>query len=117
MAYLYLFCAFALNAAANIFIKLGSRQGFNLSTFSPLPLLASNWQFALGLLLFAINVIFYFLALRSISISVAYPIMVVMSFIIINAFALFILGERVLPIQIAGYALIVCGLFLVVRFA
>src|ERR1700722_11302001 len=117
MPYLYLFCAFALNATANILVKLGAARGFDFSTFSPIPLLVSNWQFVLGLFLFALNVIFYFLALRSLSISVAYPIMIVMSFIIINGFAFFILGERVLPLQLCGYAPTIAGLFLVVRFA
>ena len=117
MAYFYLACAFALNAVANIFLKVGAGQGFNLSSYSPLALIISNWQFLLGLFLFAVNVVFYFLALRTLPISVAYPTMVVMSFLIINAYALFVLGEHVVPLQILGYVLIVAGLFLVVRFA
>ena len=117
MAYLYLFFAFALNASGNIFLKLGAGRGFDFSNWSPLALLVDNWQFVLGIFFFALNVVFYFLSLRMLSISVAYPIMIVMSFIIINSFAFFILGERVVPLQIFGYALIITGLFLVVRFA
>lgn len=114
MAYAYLIAAFVLNAVANIFLKLGSARGLNFDNLSPLALIGSNWQFLLGLVVFASNVIFYFLALRSLPLSVAYPIMVAMSFIIINGYALVFLGETVTLLQILGYGLIIAGLILVV---
>src|SRR5688500_8843373 len=108
MAYLYLFAAFLLNGLANVLLKLGSVRG--LTTEGSLPtLIATNWQFLLGLFLFAANVIFYFLALRALPLSVAYPVMVAMSFLIINGFAYFGLREVITPLQLAGYALIIVG--------
>jgi len=113
MPYLFLVAAFSLNALGNIFLKLGSFRGLPVSG-SPIELVSGNWQFLLGMLFFGLNVICYFLALRSFPLSIAYPIMVVMSFVIINAYALTALGEQLLPLQLLGYALVIIGLALIV---
>lgn len=117
MAYLYLALAFSLNATANIFLKIGSLKGLETNTFNPVTLAVHNWHFIVGCVLFAVNIIFYFLALRSLPLSVAYPIMIVMSFVIINSYAFFGLGEAIVPIQVLGYVLLIIGLVLVVGFA
>ena len=64
-------------------------------------------------MLFATNVVFYFLALRSLPLSLAYPVMVAGSFLLVNGYASLVLHERVGPAQLAGYALIVFGAALV----
>lgn len=104
MAYLWLTLAFGLNALANVLLKLGATKGLALG----------NWQLLTGLFFFAINVVFYFLALRALPLSVAYPIMVAMSFLLINGYAFMTLGEPVTPLQMVGYVLIIGGLVLVV---
>lgn len=114
MSYLFLILAFSFNALANILLKVGSRSGFVLEPATPAALLMNNWLFIAGCGVFAVNVLFYFLALRSFPISVAYPVMVVMSFIIINGYALTMLGETITMLQLVGYALIIVGLLLVV---
>jgi multidrug transporter EmrE-like cation transporter len=113
MAYFYLAAAFTLNAAANVLLKLGAARGLS-STGSLSVLLSGNWQLLAGLVLFAVNVLFYFLALRALPLSLAYPIMVAMSFLLINGYALVGLRETISPIQILGYLLIIAGLTLVV---
>ncbi len=113
MAYLFLALAFTLNSVANILLKLGAIRGLSLSG-GPLALIEANWQFLLGLSIFALNVIFYFLALRALPLSVAYPVMVVMGFLIVNSYALFALHEPITVGQYIGYVLIVIGLTLVV---
>lgn len=113
MAYVYLASAFLLNALGNIFLKLGAGKGM-VFTGNPAFFLANNWLFVAGLLFFGLNAVFYFLALRSLPISTAYPIMVVMSFILINSYALTVLGEHLAPLQVAGYALLVLGLLLII---
>jgi multidrug transporter EmrE-like cation transporter len=113
MAYLFLVAAFSLNAAGNILLKVGSLRG--LTTQGPLiSLLTQNWQFAVGIVVLALNALIYALALRTVPLSMAYPIMVVMSFIIINAYALTALGEQLTLVQAIGYVCIVLGLALVV---
>lgn len=114
MAYLFLAAAFVCNGIANILLKLGARGEIGLEVRHPITLLMTHWQLAAGCLLFAVNIVFYYLALRTTPISVAYPIMVVMSFLIINSYAFFALGENIAPLQIVGYAAIVVGLLLVV---
>ena len=112
MAYLYLTLAFTLNSIANILLKLGATRGLLLSG-DILALVKGNWQFLLGLTIFATNVIFYFLALRALPLSIAYPVMVAMSFLIVNSYALIALRESVTVGQYIGYMLIVIGLTLV----
>lgn len=107
MHYVFLSLAFILNALANILLKIGAKNGFQLNNFVAIA----------GLILFAVNVIFYFMALRTIPISTAYPVMVIMSFLIINGAAYFFLDEQIHVYQVAGYFLIVVGLILVFRFS
>lgn len=114
MALLYLSLAFVLNALANVLLKIGAREGIELGSYSPVTFVASNWQLTLGVMIFSANVLFYFLALRELPLSIAYPTMVVMSFIIVNGYALYGLGETITPLQIAGYIAIIAGLALVV---
>ena len=113
MAYIYLALAFTLNSVANILLKLGATRGLSFSG-GILAIAGSNWQFLLGLAIFASNIIFYFLALRALPLSVAYPVMVVMGFLIVNGYALLVLHEPIVIWQYIGYLLIVTGLILVV---
>lgn len=113
MAYFYLVLAFTLNSVANILLKLGAERGLSLSG-GLFTIIETNWQLLLGLTIFASNVIFYFLALRALPLSVAYPVMVVMGFLIVNSYALLVLHEPIMTGQYIGYVLIVIGLTLVV---
>lgn len=113
VAYIFLALAFTLNAVANVLLKLGAGRGLTLSGGAA-ALIAQNWQFLVGLVLFASNVVFYFFALRALPLSVAYPVMVAMGFLIVNSYAYLALHEPVTLLQAAGYLLIVIGLTLVV---
>lgn len=106
MAYIYLVLAFTLNATANILLKSGSEVGLKFT----------NYYLVGGIALFAINIIFYFLALKNLALSTAYPIMIVMSFLIINAYAYFGFSEKINIFQILGYILIILGLITVIKF-
>ena len=113
MAYLYLTLAFTLNSIANILLKIGAGRGLSFSG-GLLAIVQANWQVLLGLTIFASNIVFYFLALRALPLSVAYPVMVVMGFLIVNSYALLALHEPITAGQYVGYVLIVVGLTLVV---
>lgn len=114
MGYLYLALAFIINATANILLKIGASRGVSLNWHAPLISFFGNWQLFLGASFFAVNILFYYLALRALPLSIAYPIMVAGSFVIVNGYALITLRESVGMIEIVGYALIFSGLFLVV---
>ncbi len=116
MHYLFLILAFTLNATANILLKVGSSKGL-LLTGAPLgELIAHNAQTLLGITLFGLNAVFYFLALRDIPLSVGYPIMVVATLLIVNAYAAIALREHISAPQLVGYALIIAGIALVFLF-
>ncbi|HVV39381.1 MAG TPA: hypothetical protein VHD31_03640 [Candidatus Paceibacterota bacterium] len=113
MAYIYLLLAFVINALASILLKLDAagaplsfERGLSATIFEHKLLM-------LGLISFAANVIFYWLALKSLPLSVAYPTMVGGSFIIVLGYAAFALHEGVSLTQITGYVLIFVGILLV----
>lgn len=117
MQYLYLSIAFLLNASANILLKLQSEKGFVFKGLKWYELITNNWIFLTGIFLFAINVVFYFLALKNIQLSVAYPVMVIMSFLLINSYAFFFIGEKINFMQFIGYILLIIGILLIFNFA
>lgn len=116
MPYVFLAIAFTLNATANIMLKLGALKGFLHQGLSIGQIIAQNALIVCGLFFFALNAVFYFMALRDVSVSVAYPTMVVMSLLIINLYAVLMLKEQVSPIQLVGYALIIGGVILIFMF-
>lgn len=113
MAYILLLLAFVINATASILIKLDAQT-------APLTLNegigAALWAHRLllgGLVAFAINVIFYWLALRILPLAIAYPVMVGGSFIIVAGWSTVMLGEGMTLPQIGGYVMIFAGILLV----
>lgn len=114
MAYLFLIIAFILNTVANVLLKSASSLGVVGSVFVPYEFIVGNWKLLLGLLFFASNVLFYFLALRTLPLSFAYPIMVAMTFILVNAAAVYFFSEHISFMQVLGYITIVVGVILVV---
>lgn len=116
MAYLFLILAFVSNAGANVLLKLAT-----LNNFSFAAALSGQWN--LGILyagiavpLFGMNLLLYLAALDKIPLSIAYPVMVGMTFFITIGASLF-LGEKVSYIHAIGMAMILGGIFLIVRFA
>lgn len=115
MAFLCLVAAFLANGIANVLLKVGADRGLLLEwSLGPGKLLAHHSFLIGGILLFVLNVGFYVIALRAFPLSVAYPVMVGMSFLIANGAALFFLHEAVKWQHFLGYALILAGVTLVV---
>ncbi len=117
MGYLFLITALVLNAVANILMKVGSG---NLSYFTEYGLfqgLLKNYVLIIGMFLFAMNVMFYVLALSKINLSIGYPVMTSGGLVIITAVSYFFLKEAITPLQLLGLLLIFAGLlFLTVKF-
>jgi small multidrug resistance pump len=116
-----LLLALVLNASANLMMKFGVREvgGGDLQAGRGnggiVNMLAHNWVLLLGLLCFAVNVLFYTYALKKIPISLAYPIMVGAGFAIIALVAWRYLGESLSGGQWLGVGLILAGIVLVAR--
>lgn len=109
MSYLYLILAFLLNASGNILLKTGASKGFYTDIFPLGVFLKNNFYLILGFLLFVLNAFFYFLALKNVPISLAYPVMVTMSLILIGGYAFLFAGETFSYYQLVGYSLIILG--------
>jgi len=112
MVYVFLIGALVLNATANILLKTAA--------VVPAPSELSLWSLIstyrvgiLGLVLFCLNVGLYFLALKSLPLSVAYPVMVGGGFLIVGMYAWFMLNEHITAPLIIGYILIFVGVLLI----
>lgn len=110
MQYVFLIIAFILNATANIFLKIASQKGLYLNFSDYLGLIKNNLFLIFGFVFFAMNTFFYFLALKNIPISLAYPIMVAASFMIIGSYAFYNFHEQITSYHIVGYFLILIGI-------
>lgn len=115
-----LFLALALlgNAAANILIKYSmSRAPERIAGSSWLGRAALFLQpiYLAAICLFGLNLIAYSIALKTLRISVAYPVMVSGGYLLILLAGWFVFHERLSPAQYAGIGLIMTGLWLVVR--
>lgn len=115
MPYIFLIAAFVCNASASILLKLAA-----LKSFSFAALFRGEWTWATlyagsAVALFGLNLIFYLLALEKFPLSIAYPIMIGMTFLITITASVF-LGEKITLIHALGMALILAGVFTIVRF-
>ncbi|MBX4189055.1 hypothetical protein KW785_00485 [Candidatus Parcubacteria bacterium] len=115
IGYVYLAGAFVLNSLGTVLVKIHSARGFVLEG-GLLSIITKNISFIGALLLFALNLICYSLALSRLPLSVGYPVMTVASFVIVNAFSYFYFREHIGLIEVLGYALILVGITLVISF-
>lgn len=113
MGYLFLTLALTLNATANILLKVGATRLGSVSEPGLVGRLAADYYLMAGLLLFALNVVFYFAALTRLNLSVAYPIMVAGGILIVVSVSVFVLREAVTPLQTVGIGLLLLGIVLV----
>jgi multidrug transporter EmrE-like cation transporter len=116
MPIFYLIIAFILNATGSVMFKVAAnRGGFSLqgSFFS---ILSNNFPFILGCFLFAANAIFFVLALRTLPLSIANPVMLITSFIIVAIVSILLFHERLDALQLVGYALLILGVIIIFYF-
>ena len=112
MTYLFLIGALLLNATANILLKTAALVPVP-GSFGIWSLISTYRLAILGLVLFALNVGLYFLALKSLPLSVAYPVMVGGGFLIVGMYAWLILNEHITTSLFIGYILIFVGMLLI----
>jgi multidrug transporter EmrE-like cation transporter len=113
MGYLFLALALALNATANVLLKIGAARLGALGEPNLVGRLFTNHHLLAGLSLFALNVVFYVLALTRLNLSVAYPIMMAGGVIIIVAASILLLHEALTARQAVGLFLLIVGIVLV----
>lgn len=115
MGIIYLIIAFVLNGTATVLFKVEAKDGINLKG-SLLHIIANNYAMIIGFVLFAINAIFYILALRSLPLGLAYPIMTIMSLMIVTAASIILFHEHINTVQIVGYVLLIVAIVLIFSF-
>ena len=114
MGYVFLVLAFSFNAAANILLKVAAARGFSFASVLRGAWTSAEWLAVFAAFLFALNLATYLAALQRIPLSIGYPVMIGMTFVIITGFT-FIMGERISLLHAAGLVLIFAGLLAIVR--
>ncbi len=118
LMYFVLTAAIVLNALANIFMKVGMNKVGGLNMRPPL-----SWFFSmlgnpfifLGLCCFALGLVAYNYVLSQINLSIAYPLMTSIGYCIVVIVSWLFLREKIVPIQMFGFSLIIAGVWMVAR--
>jgi len=113
MAYALLIFAILLNGCANLLMKVGVARWREHPDSGLLLRVAENPALLLGLGLFAANVLCYVAALSQLKLSVAYPVMVAGSLLVVVLSSSVWLGESLGIGQWCGIALLLVGIVLV----
>jgi len=106
------------NAIGNIMMKhsMNNVKDVPLNTFRAiLSNLILNPILIIGTVCYVLSLVFYIFVLQKVSLNIAYPIVVACTAVIVNIAAQFMLHETITWSQIAGYAVIVGGIYLIVR--
>jgi multidrug transporter EmrE-like cation transporter len=117
-AYFLLGIALVLNAAANLLMKLAALRSAPAAPGSGLPGVVQVYltvPFVAGLACFGLNVLAYTQALKRLPISIAYPTMVSLGYLIILVVSWFVFQERLTLPRYLGAGLMLAGLWLLVR--
>ena len=113
---LILSLAIIFNALANILIKVGMlRVGKTEGWFHLVKKAITEPAILFGVVSFALALGGYCFVLTKLNLSIAYPIMISMGLIIVIFASHFLLNETISAIQIAGFLLIIAGVWLVAR--
>jgi|MudIll2142460700_1097286.scaffolds.fasta_scaffold290748_2 small multidrug resistance pump len=113
--YVLLAVALTLNALANVSLKIGAAGLPAWSDPALVGRLFANRYLLLGIALFGLNVLVYATALAKVNLSVAYPVMVAGSMIVVVLLSATWLREPVTSVQLSGIALLILGIVLVTR--
>jgi multidrug transporter EmrE-like cation transporter len=108
----------AFNAVGNIMMKQGMNTVKNipLNTFRAIVFnLILNPLLIMGAFSYILSLVFYIFVLQKVNLNIAYPIIVACTAILVNITAQITLQESISMSQIAGYAVIICGIYLIVR--
>ena len=116
---LFLLAALVFNAGANILIKYSaSRRSAETAVGEGLGAKLSAWldpYLIGGVVLFGLNLMAYSIALRTLRLSVAYPVMVGGGYCLILLAGWLIFRERLTFIQYGGIGVVLLGMWMIAR--
>ena len=114
--YLILSLAIILNALANILMKVAMlKQEKTTDIIKMVTQSFSNPILFLGILSFALALVAYCYVLAKLNLSIAYPLMTSLGFLIVILASWIFLGEAITKIQIIGFICIITGVWMVAR--
>lgn len=117
MTILLLVLAILFNASANILMKLGAqRMGAVSVGMEGLKAFVMNPMIWAGLVSFGLALMFYTYVLTKMNLSIAYPLMTSLGFLIVVTFSVFYLHESVHLPQLIGLCLVIGGLYLIAQY-
>jgi len=114
--YFVLSLAIVLNAVANILMKVAMLKQEKTTDAIKLVIQSlTNPILFLGILSFALALVAYCYVLAKLNLSIAYPLMTTLGFIIVILASWLFLGETITKIQIIGFISIIAGVWMVAR--
>lgn len=114
--YFVLSLAITLNAVANILMKVAMlRQEKTTDIMKMITQSLVNPILFLGLLSFALALVAYCYVLVKLNLSIAYPLMTSIGFLIVISASWLFLGETITKIQVVGFISIIAGVWMVAR--
>lgn len=108
-----------LNAVAQLALKAGVRDlgpiGLSMDQVAPASLrLMSEPYLWTGLVLYAVSVVVWILALSRVDVSIAYP-MLSLGYVVNAVAAYWLFGEVLTPMRLAGIGIIIVGVYVLTR--
>jgi multidrug transporter EmrE-like cation transporter len=116
MSYIILILAITFNAVANILMKVGmlrEKPASNLMSFVTDMIL--NPVLIAGMICFALGLAAYCYVLTKLNLSIAYPIMTSVGYVIVIIASWLFLKETITFFQIMGFTFIIAGVWMVAR--
>jgi multidrug transporter EmrE-like cation transporter len=114
MSYLILILAITFNAVANILMKVGMLRGKQVTGVAGFILgMIMNPVLVAGIICFALGLAAYCYVLTKMNLSIAYPIMTSVGYVIVVIASWLFLKETITAIQVAGFSLIIAGVWMV----
>ena len=101
-----------IGSLGSIFLKLGAAHFTIRFTFKNLIHLFRNWRLILGIFLYALSTIPFIYLLRSVELSVLYPL-TALGYIFVIFFSRLILKEHITSYKIVGILFIILGVIFV----
>ncbi|MEW6536193.1 MAG: EamA family transporter [Candidatus Auribacterota bacterium] len=114
--YLILSAAIVFNAIANVMIKVGMmKAGKADSLFGMMKNAAFNPAFIFGIFCFVVALGGYSFILSKLNLSIAYPIMTSVGYMLVIFISWLFLKETILWYQVIGFLMIIGGVWLVAQ--
>jgi len=114
--YFVLSLAIILNAVANILMKVAMlKQEKTTDILTMVTQSITNPILFLGIISFGLALVAYCYVLAKINLSIAYPLMTSLGFLIVILASWLFLGENISKLQMVGFFCIIAGVWMVAR--